>query len=141
MSAPSWGLDRIDQRNLPLDSLVTRPNNGSGVTAYIIDTGILTSHTEFTGRTSTGYSAVKDRYGTTDCNGHGTHVAGTVGGTTYPLERPFFVLATQNPIEYEGTFPLPEAQLDRFIVKLSVGYPGPEEEQEMLERRRQRMEA
>lgn len=62
----------------------------------------------------------------------------TLEGTTMPLARPFLVFATQNPIEYEGTFPLPEAQLDRFLMKLSVGYPGAAEEQEILRRRRER---
>ncbi|MCP4356554.1 MAG: MoxR family ATPase [Chloroflexi bacterium] len=62
----------------------------------------------------------------------------TLEGETMKLPTPFVVFATQNPIEYEGTFPLPEAQLDRFIMKLSVGYPTPEEEQEILSRRRQR---
>lgn len=59
----------------------------------------------------------------------------TVDGTTYPLAHPFHVLATQNPIEFEGTFPLPEAQLDRFIMKISVGYPDVNEEIEILNRR------
>jgi MoxR-like ATPase len=54
------------------------------------------------------------------------------------LPNPFIVIATQNPIEYEGTFPLPEAQLDRFMVKLSIGYPSPEEEDEILKRRAER---
>ena len=62
----------------------------------------------------------------------------TLEGTTMRLARPFLVFATQNPIEYEGTFPLPEAQLDRFLMKLSVGYPGAAEEQEILRRRRER---
>ena len=62
----------------------------------------------------------------------------TLDGETMPLPQPFLVIATQNPIEYEGTFPLPEAQLDRFLMKLSVGYPSLEEEQEILKRRRQR---
>jgi MoxR-like ATPase len=62
----------------------------------------------------------------------------TLEGETKPLPKPFLVIATQNPIEYEGTFPLPEAQLDRFLMKLSVGYPSPEEEQEILRRRQQR---
>jgi MoxR-like ATPase len=62
----------------------------------------------------------------------------TLDGETLPLPKPFLVIATQNPIEYEGTFPLPEAQLDRFLMKLSVGYPSPEEEQEMLRRRQER---
>lgn len=64
----------------------------------------------------------------------------TLEGNTLALPHPFIVVATQNPIEYEGTFPLPEAQLDRFMVKLRVGYPNPEEEQEILSRRRQRKE-
>jgi MoxR-like ATPase len=58
----------------------------------------------------------------------------TVGGNTYPLSEPFFVLATQNPIEQEGTYPLPEAQLDRFMLELHVGYPSREEEQRIVER-------
>lgn len=62
----------------------------------------------------------------------------TLEGETMHLPEPFIVIATQNPIEYEGTFPLPEAQLDRFLIKLSVGYPDPEEEQEILRRRRER---
>lgn len=62
----------------------------------------------------------------------------TLEGETMKLPVPFIVMATQNPIEYEGTFPLPEAQLDRFIIKLSVGYPSPKEEQEILRRRRER---
>ena len=59
-------------------------------------------------------------------------------GDTMRLPQPFIVIATQNPIEYEGTFPLPEAQLDRFIMKLAVGYPSPEQEQEIIRRRRER---
>jgi MoxR-like ATPase len=64
----------------------------------------------------------------------------TLEGDTIPLPNPFIVVATQNPIEYEGTFPLPEAQLDRFIIKVRIGYPTAEEEQEILERRRRRKE-
>lgn len=62
----------------------------------------------------------------------------TIEGETLPLPQPFMVIATQNPIEYEGTFPLPEAQLDRFMVRLRVGYPNPAEEQEILRRRIER---
>ena len=62
----------------------------------------------------------------------------TLEGETLKLPQPFVVIATQNPIEYEGTFPLPEAQLDRFIMKIAVGYPAPEEEREILKRRRER---
>ena len=64
----------------------------------------------------------------------------TLEGETQPLPEPFIVLATQNPIEYEGTFPLPEAQLDRFMLKLAVGYPSLDDEREILRRRRERMQ-
>jgi MoxR-like ATPase len=62
----------------------------------------------------------------------------TIEGTTYPLERPFLVIATQNPIEYEGTYPLPEAQFDRFLLRVSVGYPARDDEWGVLERRIER---
>jgi MoxR-like ATPase len=62
----------------------------------------------------------------------------TIEGTTHGLERPFLVLATQNPIEYEGTYPLPEAQLDRFLLRTSVGYPDPDDEWRIVERRAER---
>jgi MoxR-like ATPase len=64
----------------------------------------------------------------------------TLEGETMALPQPFIVIATQNPIEYEGTFPLPEAQLDRFLLKLAIGYPSPEQEQEILHRRQQRQQ-
>ncbi|MET9228730.1 S8 family serine peptidase [Lentzea sp. NPDC003310] len=78
---PSWGLDRIDQRALPLDNSYTYPNRGAGVTAYIIDTGIRISHADFGGRAVSGTDTVDNDADASDCNGHGTHVAGTVGGT------------------------------------------------------------
>ena len=86
-SPATWGLDRIDQRNLPLNNAYTYTPTGAGVTAYVIDTGVLASHAEFTGRMAAGYTAISDGRGTTDCNGHGTHVAGTVGGTTYGVAK------------------------------------------------------
>jgi subtilisin family serine protease len=81
--AQSWGLDRADQRALPLDGLITRAGAGAGVSAYVIDTGVYAAHSEFTGRVATGYSAIGDGRGSSDCHGHGTHVAGTVAGANY----------------------------------------------------------
>ncbi|MEV1018406.1 S8 family serine peptidase [Micromonospora sp. NPDC049801] len=83
---PSWGLDRVDQRNLPLDSSYTYPNTATNVHAYIVDTGINFAHNDFGGRATSGYDAV-DGGSADDCNGHGTHVAGTVGGSTYGLAK------------------------------------------------------
>ncbi|MGW4465872.1 S8 family peptidase [Micromonospora sp. NPDC004704] len=83
---PSWGLDRIDQRNLPLNRSYTYPNTASNVRAYIIDTGIRFSHNDFGGRATSGYDAV-DGGSADDCNGHGTHVAGTVGGSAYGVAK------------------------------------------------------
>ena len=81
----TWGLDRIDQRARPLSTTYTYSTTASNVTAYIIDTGILYSHSDFGGRASFGYDAVGS--GGVDCNGHGTHVAGTVGGNTYGVAK------------------------------------------------------
>jgi aqualysin 1 len=78
----TWGLDRIDQRNLPLNNVYSPNGSGSGVHAYIIDTGIRSTHSEFSGRVGNGYDVI-DGGAPDDCNGHGTHVAGTVGGATY----------------------------------------------------------
>jgi subtilisin family serine protease len=89
-----WGLDRIDARS-GLDGSYTYGNTGSGVTAYIIDTGILTSHAEFGGRASGGFTAISDGNGTTDCNGHGTHVAGTVGGAVYGVAKGVALVAVR----------------------------------------------
>lgn len=84
-SNPTWGLDRVDQSNLPLDNAYTYNFDGSGVRAYIIDTGIRTSHAEFGGRASAGFDAFGGNG--QDCNGHGTHVAGTVGSNAYGLAK------------------------------------------------------
>jgi len=86
-SNPDWGLDRIDQKALPLNSAYSYLQTGSGTTAYIVDTGILSTHQQFSGRVLAGYTAISDGNGTTDCNGHGTHVAGTVGGSTYGVAK------------------------------------------------------
>jgi subtilisin family serine protease len=79
----TWGLDRVDQENLPLSTTYTYNTNGSTVTAYIFDTGVRTLHAEFGTRVIQGFSAVSTEATTEDGNGHGTHVAGTVGGTVY----------------------------------------------------------
>ena len=85
-SNATWGLDRIDQRALPLSGTFTYNATGSGVKAYIIDTGIRFSHSDFGGRAVTGFDAV-DGGSADDCNGHGTHVAGTVGGSTWGVAK------------------------------------------------------
>ena len=82
----TWGLDRIDQRSLPLSGTFTYTRTGSGVTAYVIDTGIRFDHSEFGGRAISGYDAVNGG-SADDCNGHGTHVAGTIGGSTYGVAK------------------------------------------------------
>lgn len=84
---PSWGLDRIDQHDLPLDSTYTYPRTGAGVHFYGIDSGILSTHTEFIGRIEPGFTAIDDGNGTTDCLGHGTHTASTAAGTVYGVAK------------------------------------------------------
>jgi subtilisin family serine protease len=94
-SSPAWGLDRIDQRALPLNQSYTYNATGSGVRAYIIDTGILRTHTEFGTRASIGTDKVGDGRNGVDCNGHGTHVAGTIGGTTYGVAKAVSLIAVR----------------------------------------------
>jgi subtilisin family serine protease len=85
---PSWGLDRIDQVGRTLDSSYTYPTSGgAGVTAYILDTGIRTTHVDFGGRAQSGYDFIDNDTDATDCHGHGTHVAGTIGGTQYGVAK------------------------------------------------------
>ena len=83
----TWGIDRIDRRALPLSTTYTCNYTGAGVEAYIIDTGILIMHSEFGTRATYGYDAVDGSLPAADCNGHGTHVAGTVGGSTYGVAK------------------------------------------------------
>jgi len=86
-SNATWGLDRVDEADLPLDSFYEYNFDGTGVDAYIIDTGILASHNNFGGRVRDGFTAINDGRGSNDCNGHGTHVAGTVGSSTYGVAK------------------------------------------------------
>ncbi|QQQ78463.1 S8 family peptidase [Saccharothrix sp. 6-C] len=84
---PSWGLDRIDQRNLPLNSSYSYTSTGTGVNVYVIDTGVRISHSTFGGRARNGYDAVDNDSVAQDGNGHGTHVAGTIAGSQYGVAK------------------------------------------------------
>ena len=90
-SDATWGLDRINQAALPLDGVFSYQASGSGVTAYVIDTGVQASHPEFGGRVEAGYG----EYAQTDCHGHGTHVAGTVGSSTYGVAKSVHIVPVQ----------------------------------------------
>jgi subtilisin family serine protease len=93
-SGATWGIDRIDQASLPLSTTFTYLNTGLGVRAYIVDTGIRFTHTQFAGRATSGYDAV-DGGAADDCNGHGTHVAGTVGGTIHGVAKGVSLVAVR----------------------------------------------
>ena len=84
---PPKGLDRTSERFLALDNRYTYSSTGAGVHAYVIDSGIRQTHVDFGGRASGSFTAIADTFGTSDCNGHGTHVAGTLGGTTYGIAK------------------------------------------------------
>ena len=92
---PSWGLDRIDQANLPLNNQYNYGSNGSDVTAYIIDTCIRFDHQEYNGRAFSGYDFVDGDPDASDCHGHGTHVAGTVGGTNVGVAKGVTLIAVR----------------------------------------------
>jgi len=85
--SPTWGIDRIDQRKIPLDSKYMYEYTGTGVSVYVIDTGINMTHEEFEGRASAGFDAFSDGKNGSDCNGHGTHVAGTIGSKTFGVAK------------------------------------------------------
>jgi hypothetical protein len=84
---PPWGIDRIDQRDLPLDDVFSYMGTGAGVNVYVLDTGIRISHDEFEGRAQNAFSSINDGHGFEDCFGHGTHVAGIIGGKTYGVAK------------------------------------------------------
>ena len=86
-SGATWGLDRIDQRALPLNGVYSYSQTAANVTAYVVDTGILASHQQFGGRVRSGFDAVTTGGSATDCDGHGTHVAGTIGSATYGVAK------------------------------------------------------
>jgi subtilisin family serine protease len=91
----AWGLDRIDQRSLPLNQLYSYQNDGEGVNAYVIDTGILPTHWEFNGRASAIYDALEGEGNGIDCNGHGSHVAGIIGGRTFGVAKKVRLLSVR----------------------------------------------
>jgi subtilisin family serine protease len=84
---PSWGLDRIDQRNLPLDNSYTYPTIASNTNIYILDTGVRLTHNDFGGRAFTGFDAITSGGSASDCHGHGTHVAGTAAGSSFGVAK------------------------------------------------------
>lgn len=92
--ASVWGLDRIDERTSVADGFLSLPGQGQGTQIYVVDTGVRTTHSEFTNRIASGYSTVSDGFGTSDCNGHGTHVASSAAGTKYGVAK----LATIVPV-------------------------------------------
>jgi subtilisin family serine protease len=92
---PSWGLDRVDQRNLPLDDSYSYDTTASNVEAYVIDTGIRITHEDFEGRARHGYDFVDNDSNADDCNGHGTHVAGTIGGSSYGVAKGVELIAVR----------------------------------------------
>lgn len=92
---PSWGLDRVDALDTPLDDKYSWTNSGTGAIIYVIDTGVYSAHSDFNGRVVSGYTAIADGRGTEDCHGHGTHVAGTVAGSNYGVAKTASVVAVR----------------------------------------------
>jgi len=123
-SPATWGLDRVDQRNLPLNNTYNHNSTGTGVRAYIIDTGIRTTHGEFAGRAVHGFDAI-DGGTADDCNGHGTHVAGTVGGGTYGVAKAVTLVAVRVlNCEGSGTTAQVVAGIDWVTADHAAGQPA-----------------
>ncbi len=125
-SNPSWGLDRVDQRNLPLSKSYDDLNNtGSNIPVYVVDTGIYAAHADFGSRVTAGFSVVSDGLGSNDCNGHGTHVAGTIGGRSFGIAKtvtliPVRVLNCSGSGTYSGVI----AGLDWIAANHPTGVPA-----------------
>lgn len=125
-SNPSWGLDRIDQRNLPLNNSYDDLNNtGSNIPVYVVDTGIYAAHVDFESRVTAGFSVISDSIGSNDCNGHGTHVAGTIGGKNFGVAKtvtliPVRVLDCSGSGTYSGVI----AGLDWIATNHPSGVPA-----------------
>lgn len=134
-SSPRWGLDRIDQRDLPFSNSYSYPNTGAGINVYVIDSGVY-PNSDFGGRVNSagGYTAVNDGYGTNDCDGHGTHVAGIVGSYTYGVAksvniypvRVFGCDASSAPISQviAGVNWVTSHRIKPAIANMSLGYTG-----------------
>jgi subtilisin family serine protease len=129
---PSWGLDRIDQRNLPLSGTYSYATTASNVHAYVIDTGIRTTHTTFGGRAVWGFDAVNGT--NTDCNGHGTHVAGTIGGAEYGVAKGVTLVAVRvldcagsgsSAQVISGVDWVTAHAVQPAVANMSLGIPGP----------------
>ena len=134
-SSPRWGLDRIDQRDLPLNNGFSYPNTGAGINVYVIDSGVY-PNSDFGGRVNSngGYTVINDGYGTSDCDGHGTHVAGIVGSYTYGVAksvniypvRVFDCNASSAPISQviAGVNWVASHHVKPAIANMSLGYTG-----------------
>ena len=121
----TWGIDRIDQRALPLNGQYSYAFTGATVRAYVIDTGVRASHQEFSGRVQTGFSAIDDGLGANDCNGHGTHVAGTIAGSSYGVAKSVSIVPVRVlGCDGSGTLSGVIAGLDWVAANHPSGTPG-----------------